>query len=441
MDRTFLVLVLLICGLVTVPQVVDVGGTSGLGVWTMLISAGAWVIWLVRPYFPRELAAVLFPLAFFVMYAVFSLAWGGVNTPAIQNLAVSIGFLGFMLLTARECERSPKFAANAMRAIDVAAVVAGVCYLLTFIAFGQGADAQIGGRPLFMARGFALFAIVAVARQLARWHAGERAGLWIAGFLVLMVFLSHSRLAMVVTLALFPLSFLLRGDRRGVLAAVMMGLAGVVVLGGVLMVSETMQERFFGRDASLSVGGVSINGEGRAAMWGFLVDHLQRWGGWKFGHGAGAASVIIEKYFPGLGHPHNDFLRFIYDYGLVGLAGWLAFLGTVSWMLWRASRWAWSAGHADFALFASPLLALTGITVSMFTDNSVSYIYVMAPMAVMLGCALSRMRMLEIVARSAQKAARMPAPLPWARPPRGAKALPHEWRRRTERNATTVPSK
>ncbi len=159
-----------------------------------------------------------------------------------------------------------------------------------------------------------------------------------------------------------------------------------------------MHERFFGHDASLSVGGVSINGEGRAEMWRTLLDHLQ--GHYLLGNGVGAAGNLIDRYFENLGHPHNDFLRFLYDFGIFGLGWWLifkvVFIGTGIGMLRRcatphaAARW--GVDPRDFELHLAPLLALAAVIASMFSDNSVSYVFVMAPLAMLIGCSLSRVR-------------------------------------------------
>src|SRR3712207_5445699 len=106
-DRSFLTLVLLVSGTVTLPQALNLGPVSGLGGWTIFISSGAWLLWALRPYFPRELLWTLLPLVLFGIFATFSLSWGGLTVEGLQNLAVSAGFAGFVLLAARECERSP----------------------------------------------------------------------------------------------------------------------------------------------------------------------------------------------------------------------------------------------------------------------------------------------------------------------------------------------
>ena len=387
--RTFLTLVMLFSGTVMLPQVVSVGGTSGLGVWTILICAGAWVLWSARPYFPREMASVLLPLGFFAVYATTSLAWGGVNVVALQNLAVTVGFLGFVLLGARESERDSDFSRRLHRVLDAASVVAAVGYTVTVLLRGPGGELFVGERPLFLSRPFALFATLAAARQIARWMAGDARGLWMSVWLTGLIVLSHSRLAMVATLALFPLGFFLRGDRGGAIKAFLMLLVGSAVLVGAVTVSEELRQRFFGYDASMKIGGVAFNASGRTRAWAALAADLGG-GALVFGKGAGESSWFVSERFENLTHPHNDFLRFLYDYGAFGLAWWVLFLAGVSWVLLRLVRRAALTPGTDLPVHMTPILALFGIGASMFTDNSISYIFVMAPLGMLIGCSLSR---------------------------------------------------
>src|SRR5688500_3036193 len=145
LEQMFLALVLLVSGTVTLPQALQLGPVSGLGAWTIAISSGGWVLWLLRPYFPRELLWTLLPLMLFAIYASFTLLWGGLAIEGLQNLAVSAGFVGFVLLTARECERSPALAHVLHRSMDAASVLAGLGYTLTVLLQGQGGEIVVGG--------------------------------------------------------------------------------------------------------------------------------------------------------------------------------------------------------------------------------------------------------------------------------------------------------
>jgi O-antigen ligase len=228
-----------------------------------------------------------------------------------------------------------------------------------------------------------------VARQLAAWRAGDWKGFWFAAAITGVIVVSVSRTAMVAAMVMFPLAALSRFDRKGFLQAVAMGVSGVAVMAAVVKSSPAMYERFFGLDASMSVGGVSINASGRTQMWTLLYQDgaNARW----FGKGVGSSSILIDRYFAALGHPHNDFLRVLYDYGAVGLACWVAFLVGLGVVLlgaaWRLAN-AGPAGRARLPYVLTPLLALVGVGAGMFTDNLMSYVFVMAPFGILAGCAL-----------------------------------------------------
>jgi hypothetical protein len=394
-ERFFLVVVLLVSGTVTLPQVADVGFVTGLGLWTMGILAAAWGLWAVRPALPRAVAPVLLPLFAFTLFCCCSPAWGQRNgTTWVQLLTVIVAVPGLILLTARECGRVAGFREAVLAAADFASVTAALAYTLTLLAFGPGGDAEVGGRPLFLARPFALFALVAVARQLARWHAGRPAGLVNAVWVLGLVLMSQSRLGLVTILVLFPLSYALVGGRRNLTMAAVMLMTGGLGLTLLLMFSQTMYDRFFGFDASLQVGGVSINAMGRTAAWEALLGNIRGWQELWFGHGSGAASDFCSTRFANLPHPHNDYIRFLYDFGVVGLGWFLLFVLACLTTLGKRMRAADRAGEepgarAEAAAHRGALLALVAVLASMATDNSANYVFVMAPLAILLGAALS----------------------------------------------------
>lgn len=383
--RMLLIGVVLVCGTVTLPQRVWLGGVSGLGALTILWCAAAWSVWLGRPYFPAEFSRPLLPLVLFNVLCAGSMLWYPPEVKGLQVLAVGAGFLAFVLVAARHAEGSPEFAASIYRALDAATVLSATLYAASVAAHGMGTDKVI------LARSFALFALLGVARQLGRWQAGERGGLTLAALLTGVVFLSLSRTALVAALALFPVAALVRGDRRGWLTAVWFGALAAGALLAAVFLSETMYERFFGFDATLAVGGVNINASGRSDMWALLLE--RSWDNPFFGHGIGASSILVDQHFaPTLGHPHNDFLRFLYDVGLVGLGLWLMFLGVTALTLWFHGRRRARAGDHTFVYFLTPLLALAAVTASMLTDNTAGYTFVMAPLAILIGCALGLTR-------------------------------------------------
>ncbi len=200
------------------------------------------------------------------------------------------------------------------------------------------------------------------------------------------VILSFSRTAMVVCLALFPLAIALRGNRRSIISSVVMLVIAATVFGIAVASYEPLYDRFFKFDASLDIGGVAVNASGRTAMWNTLLDTLGD--RWVFGKGIASSGDVIDLYFPNLGHPHNDFLRFYYDLGVVGLLMWLAFIALTVQLMWRKLRLSISQGSADYPLHLAALLAVAAVSCSMFTDNPVSYCFVMIPLGIVIGCSV-----------------------------------------------------
>ena len=89
------------------------------------------------------------------------------------------------------------------------------------------------------------------------------------------------------------------------------------------------------------------------------------------GHGANASESFILNYSRGqLTHPHNDWLRFLYDYGIAGTALFaLTLLGQIRDLLRRARR----ASGATQILFSAAASSFLSFAIMMFTDNIVLY--------------------------------------------------------------------
>lgn len=378
----FLALALLIGGTVNLPQMVEVGPVSGGGALSILLCGGAWLLWVARPTLRREHVPVLLPLIFFCVLAVGSMGWFVASTKGLQLLCVLAGFLGFTLLSAREVESDPRLAVRLHRVLDVATWFATATYAASLLNHGIGNEAFVLPRP------FALFALIGIARQLSIWQRGDWRGFVGAAVITAVILLSVSRVALVAALILFPVAAVVRGDAKGLAFAGGTAILGGLVLAAALALSPLIYDRFFGYDSTMQIGGVWINGSGRTAMWALLWENAQR--APVLGHGLASSSLLMDHYFVGLGHPHNDFLRFFHDFGAVGLGFWIAFHGGAMVVLFRRARAAARANSPDHAFHLVPFLSLVAVALAMFTDNSVSYSFVMMPLGILFGCSLGR---------------------------------------------------
>jgi O-antigen ligase len=142
-----------------------------------------------------------------------------------------------------------------------------------------------------------------------------------------------------------------------------------------------LHDRFFSGDVSLSIGGVDVNAEGRTAVWRVLWSEVPN--DWVFGHGPGAASAASVQIDPTFDQPHNDYLRLIYDFGVVGM-------GLLAWFSLRVTRSLKRAiqhGPPSVAPLAACYAGLA-ILILMITDNPLDYPFVMIPLGTLIGLGL-----------------------------------------------------
>ena len=148
---------------------------------------------------------------------------------------------------------------------------------------------------------------------------------------------------------------------------------GVVAIAGlILFFSPRVQKKFFysgeGTIEDLQ-DERKVSTSGRRRMAELLVVEIARRP--VFGHGANASEEFILNYSRGqLTHPHNDWLRFLYDYGLVGTTVFSLTLLIQIASLLRGARRSTGATQILFSAGASSFLSFVLI---MFTDNIVLY--------------------------------------------------------------------
>ena len=146
----------------------------------------------------------------------------------------------------------------------------------------------------------------------------------------------------------------------------------VALLGLALFYSPRVQEKMFMKgEGSLSDIGDPNNlaTSGRRYMAGILLTEIAEKPIW--GHGANASEDLILKLTEGrLTHPHDDWLRFLYDYGVVGTTVFLfTLIFQVRHLLKKARH---SEGEIRTLFFAAASTFLPFVLM-MFTDNIVLY--------------------------------------------------------------------
>ncbi|MDI3340502.1 MAG: O-antigen ligase family protein [Sphaerobacter sp.] len=379
--RSFVLSVMVLSGGASLLITVRLGPVSLLGVITALVAGLAWALWVLRGEWGGPALRPAVPLALLPAWgALGTLAGNGPTMPGMQLLLVIAAFAGLILLTAATVQRSPAFADAVARSLAWAAWLATGCAVLGLVFLRSAADFGIGPR------GYAAFALLPLAWYLVGWRHGSRATLLAAAVILALIAISLSRTALVVAAFLVALAQFSPSTPRGWIRLAALGLVVAVALYAAVVHIEPLRARFFDGDVSLSVGGLRINAMGRTKVWAATLA-AARQSPW-IGYGAGSASALADRVIPGLGHPHNDYLRLFHDFGVVGLGLWLLGYALLLRGAWRAWRRAERAGDATARMHQTAVLALVAVALGMVTDNLLVYAFIMAPLAIVVGTSL-----------------------------------------------------
>lgn len=188
---------------------------------------------------------------------------------------------------------------------------------------------------------------------------------WIS--LAFVPFVAMTRTVMVVSALTLPSTLAPLGIVKRVIILLIMSSIGLAVFH-----TQRVQDKMFfsgqGTLSDISFDNPDFKTTGRVTILHVLEEEVSRepW----FGHGANASESLVEKIAGGLTHPHNDWLRFEYDYGYFGTSvfAFCLLLQTVhAW--WQARR---SSGVARVLLYAGAS-SFISMALIMTTDNIVLY--------------------------------------------------------------------
>ena len=228
--------------------------------------------------------------------------------------------------------------------------------------------------------GFAAGAIT--ASLLAAWYAARFAGgdvraLIYWAVLAAVPVLANTRTGMVAVALTLPLTLAPLSMTKRLIAVAVLVVAGM----GVFQMERIQNKMFYSGQGTVSdaVTGMLdlLKGEepvsqdfatsGRRYVYQALIDGLDE--AYWLGHGANTTEAISLA-FSGIAHPHNDWLRLRYEYGLLGMSLFaLTMLGQVGHALRRLRRmppeaaiffWVGAGAFLPMALF-------------MFSDNVILY--------------------------------------------------------------------
>jgi O-antigen ligase len=147
----------------------------------------------------------------------------------------------------------------------------------------------------------------------------------------------------------------------------------VAILGIAFFYTERFQKKMFysgqGTMKDVSFENPDFFTAGRSRLWDLMIEEIRQKPLW--GHGGNASEeFVLSITWGALTHPHNDWLRLLYDYGLVGTCIFASCLvAQVIHLLKRAKN---TFGESKNLLYAGASSFLPFVLL-MFTDNIILY--------------------------------------------------------------------
>jgi hypothetical protein len=370
----------------SVPYVAALSSISGASAWDLQYTGFVWssvlVVGLLMILQHREVIAFPWKLwCPWLGYVLLSLTWGGIHwrfnlqDPAQMISPLIVGIVAsYAIRTERQLER-------VMRSFVHCLLFVALVFI--FFWYGPGAPYQEDGqgycvRPSAMTVAFIGCLFVARARR----NAFSSFLGWAACLAI--TFLSGSRMATLVLLALWPITPLHRQIKSRLLASGVMCLVALA-----LFYSPIFQERFFPSEQHGDLRQViqgEYDGSGRFEAWPVVWQEAQEH--IVFGAGAGEVGRFVAKArLPSfVSRPLNDYLRVVFEYGAFGLVVLICTVLRQMHILHRlmqkkdsAVTWALAAGYLGF--FAFLMFA--------WTENILVYgVYFLHPLFAVTGAAI-----------------------------------------------------
>jgi O-antigen ligase len=258
---------------------------------------------------------------------------------------------------------------------------------LEWTQLGFRAFVGFGPRPL------ALFLLPFLALYVSAWryarNTKESTVTFFASLaVIILIIVSLSRIAsMIAILIVLPGRFWHKSKMSQFAFGLVVGIGLITLWLG----SPVVQQRFFPHKRGMiwdrnAIDMLrSVDTQGRKNLW--AVTWLSAIQEPILGHGTGSSRVLINKTYPPLEHPHNDYLRILHDAGLVGLVLFLIAWGERLLRHWK--KWWWLDKHKQRGARYHMAAFLSGIAMctSFVTDNTMTYIFVGIPMFLLFALA------------------------------------------------------
>lgn len=378
--KALIALVLLVCLPAALPHMVSVGGVSLLGLLSAAVAATMLIGVATNPALGPVTARAAFWLLLFWLYDLLGFAWQPMNLAVAQDNIVWGGFLFTILFSAHVARVSPDLV-EMVAAFKWPAVAASGLLMGAAVLFDVGGNAAT------------LLALWPCAQLVADSRSGRAADLIVVLLLLLGMAWLGARIAVGAVLMMLFLLQAVEGRWSNPFRKLSRILAGVAVVIGLFIAASLYISRFRSAflvgDQAFEIGGIAINTSGRLYWWNVIYDYALEhpWLGW------GLDVPTVMEHLDRWSHPHNDYLRLFHHLGLIGLSLWLLFYFRVWRLLLSTARYLWrvAGNRAESRVVYAAFLYFSALAVTMVTDNTIVYSFIMFPLGVYLGVSLGLM--------------------------------------------------
>ena len=303
----------------------------------------------------------------------------------LQNLMIYLLFLFSSIFAFNYYRKnSVKFFSAINTGIIIATIITTSIVLVNIGLFGYGSKI-IGATWIIGPRSVAIFSLIPLSWYISKWiYTKNNNNIFFATIWILIILSSLSRTAtlsgfILLASGIFTFNKLNKKSYRNIIVSIFLFLFALTFV----LTDNPLKQRFLNGDNAITVAGIPLNTSGRINLWMTLLDSITQKP--YIGHGIGSSEVVILKYFNGLSHPHNDYLRLFHDLGLIGF---LVFISQI--LIWiKFLKNTKQYNMYDNIIRYSSLLLLIGIGLMMFTDNPITYPFIMIPLGIILGGGLA----------------------------------------------------
>lgn len=342
--------------------VASIGGTSFLG---YNITGIAWVVPLCFSLYTiiTVRGRIRFPVVIWLPWLVLVVVYLSVaEAPNALQRSVMMLCPIFVGLAVSKLRVDVIFFQGFDRAMRLMTATLGVMVVLKTGIYATGRLPEVTGlaaevmTATLLATYFATSHVLVRRQDIAWWAA-----------LALIPVIAMTRTGMAVAGLTYAATFApLRWSRR----LALVGIIGVLAI--VLFNTERVQKKMFfsgqGTLTDLSLDNPDFRTTGRTTMWDAMIPEIEK--NPLLGHGANATEPLVSLLTGGLVHPHNDWLRLLYDYGYVGT---LIFIFCLIVQVLHALARAKRSSSAEKTIFYAGASSFLVFIVFMFTDNIVLY--------------------------------------------------------------------